>query len=45
MNGQRRRLASQDVAREHGVSLDMVTYRLQVTGVAIQARRLQARRS
>lgn len=42
---QRRRQASNDAATEYGVSVDMITYRLQVTGVAIQARRLQARRS
>jgi IrrE N-terminal-like domain len=45
MSVQRRRQPSNEAAREYGVSVDMVTYRLQVTGVAIQGRRLQARRS
>lgn len=34
---------SRDAANEYGVSMDMLKYRLQVTGVAEQARRARAR--
>ena len=42
---QRRRTQPGDAAREYGVSVPMFTYRLQVSGVQIQARRLAAWRA
>lgn len=45
MSLQRKRQAASAAANEYGVSLEMLNYRLKVTGVGIQAQRLQARRS
>lgn len=42
LNLQRRRIDPADAAREYGVSVPMFTYRLQVSGATIQARRLKA---
>lgn len=45
MTVHRKRQAATAAAHEYGVSVDMVNYRLRVTGVGIQEQRLQARRS
>lgn len=45
MTVHRKRQAATATAHEYGVSVDMVNYRLRVTGVGIQEQRLQARRS
>jgi len=45
MSVHRKRQLATDAAHEYGVSVDMLNYRLKVTGVGIQIRRLQARRS
>jgi len=42
---QRQRTEASDAAREYGVSVPMFTYRLQVSGVQIQVRRLAAWRA
>ena len=39
----RRKEPAPDAAKRYGVSVEMMNYRLQVTGVAIQERRLKAR--
>jgi Zn-dependent peptidase ImmA (M78 family) len=45
MSVKRKRQTALEAAREYGVSVDMLNYRLNVTGVGIQEQRFQARRS